>query len=230
MQESGLDRSAIAKLAWTPERREALRQKRLGSLNPMFGKKLSEDTIKKRSASFSGNRNPFFGKTHSPEALEKMRENGKLSKGRAPILKQYLVTDEEYKAQMAAGNRWCCHKKHFVPDADFVRPKGKGGVCKSCHPAYARKLKLERDYGVTPEWFDAKMAEQGGCCALCGNSTNRERGKKEFNMCVDHDHGTNKARGILCRRCNSSLERAEKVPGWIENAIAYLIKYGSRPA
>lgn len=224
MEESGLDRSAIARLAWTPERREALRQKRLGALNPMFGKKLSEVTIKKRSIAYSGNLKAK--REITPEVLEQLRANGRMSKGRAPILKQYLVTDEEYKAQIAAGNRWCCHKKHFVPDADFVRPKGRGGVCKGCKTEYARIRKLKREYGVTPEWFETKLKEQGGCCALCHLTFNTESGQKR-NLCVDHDHGTNEPRGILCRRCNSSLERAEKIPGWIEKAIAYLKLYAA---
>lgn len=227
MEASGLDRSAIARLAWTPERREALRQKRLGPLNPMFGKKLPESTIKKRSATYSSSCKAK--REITPEVLAQLRANGLLSKWRAPTLKQYLITDEEYKAQMAAGNRWCCHKKHFAPDADFERPKGRGGVCKSCGPAYARKRKLSREYGVTPEWFEAKLKEQGGCCALCHKTFDLHSGLPR-NLCVDHDHGTGKPRGILCRRCNSSLERAEKIPDWIEKALMYLKQYGSAVA
>lgn len=224
MENSGLDRSAIARLAWTPERREALRQKRLGALNPMFGKRLSESTIKKRSATYSGNCKAK--REISPEVREQLRANGRLSKWRAPTLKQYLVTDEEYKAQMAAGNRWCCHKKHFVPDADFVRPKGKGGVCKGCKTEYSRKRKLKREYGVTPEWFDAKLKEQGGCCALCDKTLDTHNGK-HHNLCVDHNHKTDEPRGILCRRCNFSLARVEEIPGWADKALAYLKSYAA---
>lgn len=40
------------------------------------------------------------------------------------------------------------------------------------------------------------------CCEICG--------KSDCVLCVDHDHNTNKFRGILCQSCNRFL-------GWFDN-------------
>ena len=40
------------------------------------------------------------------------------------------------------------------------------------------------------------------CCEICG--------KFDCVLCVDHDHNTNKFRGILCQSCNRFL-------GWFDN-------------
>jgi len=85
-------------------------------------------------------------------------------------------------------------------------------------PAYRkaelRKMSL-RLYKWTPEVYDAKLEEQGGHCALCGNVA----GKKSLH--VDHDHaccGDDKKftcgkcnRGILCQVCNTRLGYLEQL-------------------
>jgi len=88
--------------------------------------------------------------------------------------------------------------------------------------ALYRKHDLSRHYGVTPEWFDAKLAEQGGGCAICGALENNAKNRK---MHVDHNHKTGENRGILCHRCNTALERVDSVPEWIPKVVQYLQKY-----
>lgn len=179
----------------------------------------------------SGSNNPFAGKNHPPDVHKRIREGiSKALKGRAPRLYRYGITDEEYARQLAAGNVWCCGAgKHFV-SKDKIKERGSsGGLCVDCAKSYRRIRKLDNDFGVTPEWFEAKLKEQGGTCALCHKTFDTENGEVR-NLCVDHDHETNEPRGILCRRCNSSLERAEKIPGWIVKALEYLKQYGSKVA
>lgn len=87
---------------------------------------------------------------------------------------------------------------------------------------------LRKKFGVTYEWFQKKLAEQGGACAICGglNADGRR-------LSVDHDHaccGKQKTcgqcvRGILCARCNYALERIESATDWHERALAYLKFY-----
>lgn len=43
------------------------------------------------------------------------------------------------------------------------------------------------------------MAQQKGLCAIC------QHGPIRRSLSVDHDHRTNKVRGLLCFRCNVTL-------------------------
>lgn len=55
--------------------------------------------------------------------------------------------------------------------------------------------------GLTPEQIDSLFKEQNSCCAICKTTTpNSKRG-----WFIDHDHVTNKFRGILCPVCNIGL-------------------------
>jgi hypothetical protein len=43
------------------------------------------------------------------------------------------------------------------------------------------------------------LNRQGGMCAICRRSAQKER------LSIDHAHDTGEVRGLLCRRCNMSL-------------------------
>ena len=79
-----------------------------------------------------------------------------------------------------------------------------------------------KKYGVTVEWFEAKLAEQNGVCAICEQPCKSGR-----RLAIDHCHVGKAARGLLCADCNGALARLEAVDGWVVKALAYLRKYGS---
>ena len=73
--------------------------------------------------------------------------------------------------------------------------------------------------GFTAELFEEKIIEQDYKCDIC---------KKDIHKSshADHNHITNKARGILCPGCNTLLGRLEAVGfDWVEKAKEYLKKY-----
>jgi len=86
--------------------------------------------------------------------------------------------------------------------------------------------------GVTVDWYEARLSEQYGGCAICGRPDNYSRN----NFSIDHDHSCCPAkaacmkcvRGLLCTLCNATLHKLEMTPGWIEKAKAYLEKYAKR--
>lgn len=99
---------------------------------------------------------------------------------------------------------------------------------------------LSKAYGVTPEWFNAKLAEQNKVCAICLGTHKQHhwRSGKVEPLHVDHDHRTEMARGLLCTHCNKFLGQVEKallqlsnpvaLPGtWMEKALQYLKSYGN---
>lgn len=78
-------------------------------------------------------------------------------------------------------------------------------------------------YGVTKEWYEAKLQEQVGGCAICG--TEDSGTKRSFQFHIDHCHKTNKVRGILCYRCNIFLAHLEHDPTRYRKAVDYLARY-----
>lgn len=212
--------AAGIKASWTEERREKQRQANYANK----GRKRTPEQVEQHrqwmlaNAPNRGKTGPLsvhFGKKRGPEFSAKMSA---LRKGKAPQLAiKHGITQEQYESEIAAGRRWCFAGKHFIPIADFADK----WFCKECRPIYYRKLALRKKFGVDQEWYDAKLAEQNGGCAICNGGTIR---KKRY-LCVDHNHKTGAARGILCSRCNAALERLDSVPDWPLLALAYLQKY-----
>ena len=77
-----------------------------------------------------------------------------------------------------------------------------------------RWLKIQ--YGITLEQYKQLMSEQHGQCAICS----RTSGKRK--LAVDHDHKSNKVRGLLCHTCNSALGLFYENVSFLQNAISYL--------
>ena len=77
---------------------------------------------------------------------------------------------------------------------------------------------LKYTYGITQEQYEELLAEQGGCCAICGK-TPEEEGR---NLSVDHDHETGEIYGILCTVCNKILVGHIREPEAFKRAFEYL--------
>lgn len=54
-------------------------------------------------------------------------------------------------------------------------------------------------------------------CGICGSALLKKR-----DVQVDHDHATGKARGILCRSCNTGLGHFKDSPSLLRRAATYL--------
>lgn len=78
---------------------------------------------------------------------------------------------------------------------------------------------LLREYGMSVEDYYALLEAQNGVCAICGHKP--ERGEK---LCVDHNHGTSKVRGLLCGTCNSGIGFLRHDLLTLGRAISYLEK------
>lgn len=78
----------------------------------------------------------------------------------------------------------------------------------------ARERKLRDRYGCSPEMYNAFNYAQGGLCFVCGEPN---YGVKLI-LSVDHNHETNKFRGLLCTPCNQA-------EGMLRGNAAHLIRY-----
>jgi len=83
-----------------------------------------------------------------------------------------------------------------------------------------RRTHLMRSYGITEVEYEQLAASQGGRCAICG----RVPAEGEKRLGVDHDHRTDKVRGLLCRGCNVGLGSFGDNPAMLQAALTYLNK------
>lgn len=61
------------------------------------------------------------------------------------------------------------------------------------------------------------LSEQLDSCAICGRPT---PGKTSFH--IDHDHGSEAVRGLLCFRCNAGIGQFRELPERLRQAAEYL--------
>lgn len=94
------------------------------------------------------------------------------------------------------------------------------------HEENLRKLKernLQSRYGLTLEQIDEMVIDQNHKCAIC------EVPLAETRRVIDHDHKTDKARGILCACCNAGLGMFRDDVAVMAKAIQYLKKHKGIP-
>ena len=91
------------------------------------------------------------------------------------------------------------------------------------HPRQSAKHKrdhhLRKKFGITVEESERLLAQQGGVCAICRQPISDVRGYAPH---VDHDHATQRIRGILCIRCNNGLGLFKSDPHRLRAAADYL--------
>lgn len=92
--------------------------------------------------------------------------------------------------------------------------KGKHRICKNC------KTHLNRfnRFGISPKQYQELLQKQAHKCAIC----EKELTFIKNSAVVDHCHGSNKIRGILCRNCNTGLGVFKDNKAFLAKAIYYL--------
>lgn len=105
------------------------------------------------------------------------------------------------------------------------------GSCKTCHIKQSnigskkRRKKdggssrhlydIKRKYGISKKEYLALLKKQNNKCAICYLIPKNR-------LCVDHNHQTNKIRGLLCHRCNRVLGIVNDNPKIIKKILKYL--------
>ena len=124
-------------------------------------------------------------------------------------------------------------------------PDGLAYLCKACdlrlHKEYCEKNKdaireqrkrFRRDNRqrlsiaknrakCPPELFNRLFEDQKGSCAICGLHQSKMRRR----IAIDHNHETNKIRGLLCDNCNRCLGLLKDSKEVLQSAIEYLMKH-----
>ena len=157
-------------------------------------------------------------------------------------------------ADPAPGVKLCPGCGQSKPLTEFYLARGKGGVgtrpmarCKPCSnargkarhrerwaadPAYrarmaatTRRCTLRRLYGLTEAEFEARLAAQGGACAVCGGV--QPSGRR---LVVDFDRRGRRVRDLLCTRCDTLVGVVESEADRLAACAAYVTRHAGQVA
>ena len=140
-----------------------------------------------------------------------------------------LLTDSNWAPSRQARRHYVCkkccyeyHKEYRKSNRVKLNKTGKKWASKkrASDPLYARKSKLKYKYNLTLADYDKMLGAHDGKCAICGGVNKNGR-----RLCVDHNHKTNKIRGLLCKDCNLILGFAKDSVGTLLTAVTYLRGY-----
>lgn len=69
------------------------------------------------------------------------------------------------------------------------------------NPSKFKEKQLKVNYGIDMTDYNTMFSAQQGRCAICKIHQSELR----HSLFVDHNHETNKVRGLLCPKCNSAI-------------------------
>ena len=126
--------------------------------------------------------------------------------------KQVKSEDNFYKNLRSSDNltAWCkpCRRDYAREHRKTWKRTYPEGYREKRHQEYlkAKDTRLEqtrlRKYEqYVPGLFDWLCIKQAGKCAICGTHKSELRTA----LCIDHNHETDKIRGLLCNRCNIGI-------------------------
>ena len=76
---------------------------------------------------------------------------------------------------------------------------------------------LKRKFGIGSKEYAEMLEQQDGVCAICKKADSYNR-----RFSVDHNHATNKIRGLLCGNCNQGIGFFYDDPALLEAAAEYV--------
>ena len=147
----------------------------------------------------------------------------------------YRCTENEDEGTFLSGTRVCraCLARKSIKDFHWAgKHSYRCRSCKACdyekqrkrkanRPAESlartnREGKLRRNYGLTALGWQQLWAEQNGKCAICSADLTKRKTH------VDHDHRSNRVRGLLCFTCNTALGKFRDSVDILQAAAEYL--------
>ena len=142
----------------------------------------------------------------------------------------------EHAEALKTGNKifCCCREKKPLNmfSSSPKRASGVSGWCRECenknkrtkYQTRIRNANLKK-YNLNQEKYLLMLKNQEYKCKICGidaESAPAVGSAKKGLLCVDHDHKTNKVRGLLCSYCNTGLGHFFDDITNLEKAILYL--------
>lgn len=144
-----------------------------------------------------------------------MAQSAEDKRARRRARRQERMADPEYRARVREQKRryW---ESRGTDKQEYQRGWHKKRRQEQGPASWARK-------GLTRDDFERLYAAQSGKCGLCGcalaNWFGDEQGAEPQ---LDHCHDTGRARGLLCRPCNTALGHYEK---WEPDVLAQYLAH-----
>jgi Autographiviridae endonuclease VII len=84
---------------------------------------------------------------------------------------------------------------------------------------------IKSKFGLSEKQWNDLFESQGRACAICHVPfIFSEKKENSANPCVDHNHSSNKVRGLLCKLCNQGIGLLRDDPSIVARAAIYLRK------
>lgn len=122
-----------------------------------------------------------------------------------------LISGINWKLSMVKRKDYLCktcnaehRKQRYKANIELAREKArnKADSWRKRNPEKDLAAQLRR-YNLSVESFKTLETKQNGVCAICKDPPGVNPWQKR--LCVDHDHETNRIRGLLCDKCNRAL-------------------------
>lgn len=143
------------------------------------------------------------------------------------MMSKYSMSGHPFKKQTHRICTLC--KKDLSADNFYIRKTGRlYSECRDCSKKRQRKNVKRYNlakYNLSLEDYYKLGEKQKWLCAICGKPETVMNQYGSRSLCADHNHKTNKPRGLLCSQCNHLLGNAKENVQILAKAIEYLEKY-----
>ena len=129
-------------------------------------------------------------------------------------------TFQPYRSNQVACSRKC---REAIPEIREHRNKSRQADPRT--RVHNRKYQLRRRYGLTPEQYEAKLADQNGVCMICGQPPNPEGVRAASRLHQDHDHATGRNRDLICLNCNRGIGYLKDNPDLLRVVAEYIERH-----
>lgn len=137
-----------------------------------------------------------------------------------------ILTLKNCTQSMFNSKQYLCltHKKEYDSawrnkNRNKIREKNK--IYREKNYDKCKQASLKFHYGATLEEFKLLYKKSKGMCKICGSVGGNT---KHTCLHIDHNHKTNKIRGLLCPNCNRAIGLFKENPNLLSKAIEYLKK------
>lgn len=160
---------------------------------------------------------------HTPEYLRRWRESRvdrgicvRCGNGRPEKNKMWCSSCLERSSFLSKKRRQARIKKRLCTICGETKANRGITMCEDCRVRTNLRL---GSYDLSTENYQQLRKLQKNACAIC-----REPSRVR-ELAVDHDHVTNKIRGLLCSKCNMGLGMFKDSIDRLRAAVDYLSKY-----